>query len=62
MNYEVIETSIGLVIKRTDSEGDIAWIPTDPANSDYTEYLAYTAWVDEGNDPDEFWNRNQELI
>lgn len=31
------------------------WIPIDPANSDYSEYLRYTAWVEAGNDPDEFW-------
>ena len=38
--YKIIETSSGQVIKRTDSEGNEAWIPTDPANSDYQEYLA----------------------
>jgi len=40
--YEVIEAE-GMTperIKRTDSEGKVWWIPTDPANSDYAEYLA----------------------
>ena len=27
-------------IKRTDEDGTIWWIPTDPANSDYQAYLA----------------------
>ena len=39
--YKVITTEYGSeVIKRTDSEGNEAWIPTDPANTDYAEYLA----------------------
>lgn len=38
--YEVIETDFGnTVIKRTDADGQIWWIPTDPANSDYQAYL-----------------------
>jgi hypothetical protein len=38
--YEVIENYNGQVIKRTDSEGDEAWIPFDENNSDYQAYLA----------------------
>ena len=44
--YEIVEvgkskTQAGVqVIKRTDSEGNEAWIPMDPANSDYQTYLA----------------------
>jgi hypothetical protein len=34
--YEVIEN----MIKRTDADGNEAWIPADPANSDYAAYLA----------------------
>ena len=37
--YEVIEEEFSNVIKRTDEEGLVAWIPTDPANSDYQAYL-----------------------
>lgn len=41
-NYEAITAVSGLeVIKRTDSEGKEAWIPSNPANSDYAEYLAF---------------------
>jgi len=28
------------MIKQTDADGSISWIPTDPANSDYQAYLA----------------------
>ena len=26
-------------LKREDEQGNIAWVPTDPANSDYAEFL-----------------------
>jgi hypothetical protein len=37
--YELIENEEGSVIKATDGQ-EITWIPLDPANSDYQEYLA----------------------
>lgn len=38
--YEEVTTELGnTVIKRTDSDGQVWWIPTDPANSDYQRYL-----------------------
>jgi hypothetical protein len=39
--YEVItdELSTNQTIKRTDENGLVVWIPCDPANSDYQEYL-----------------------
>ena len=39
MTYEEITTEFGKVIKRTDGDGKVWWIPTDPANSDYQRYL-----------------------
>jgi hypothetical protein len=40
-NYEVITSDFGNVcIKRTDENGQVWFIPTDPANSDYQAYLA----------------------
>jgi hypothetical protein len=40
--YEPIENSYGeTVIKRTDENGEIAWIPCDEANSDYQRYLRW---------------------
>ena len=57
MTYELIENEDGIFIKKISSEGKTWWIPLDPANSDYAEYLRYTAWVEAGNEPDEFWNQ-----
>ena len=38
--YEEITDQFGfVVIKRTDPDGAIWWIPTNPANSDYQAYL-----------------------
>jgi hypothetical protein len=39
--YEQVKSLSGeIVIKRTDANGNEAWIPCDPANSDYAAYLA----------------------
>ena len=38
--YEVIKDEDGLeTIKRTNADGSISFIPTDPTNSDYQRYL-----------------------
>ncbi len=39
--YKVIENAIygTTTIERTDESGNVAWIPKDPANSDYQRYL-----------------------
>ena len=59
-SYELITTDYEdgarSILKATEGEREI-WIPTDPANSDYAEYLRYTAWVDEGNNPEDFWKQ-----
>lgn len=57
--YTILENGI---IQRTDLDGKIWSIPADPANSDYAEYLRYTAWVEAGNDPDEFWTQTEGAI
>ena len=42
--YESVETFPSIFyIKRTDESGVEAWIPIDPANSDYQAYLATLA-------------------
>ena len=39
--YEVIINSNNEeIIKRTTPEGIVSWIPPDPGNADYKEYLA----------------------
>jgi len=43
IKYEVIETTTGSCIKRTDEDNTIWFIPADPANSDYQAYLATLA-------------------
>ena len=38
--YEKITNEFCIeVIKRTDADGQVWWIPADPANSDYQRYL-----------------------
>lgn len=41
-SYEVITSEREVtIIKRTDADGNEAWIPTDPANSDYAAYCVW---------------------
>jgi len=55
--YELIESEQYKVIKATEGE-KILFIPLDPRNSDYAEYLRYTEWVEAGNNPEDFWTRH----
>jgi len=41
--YEINTTDFGTTIVRTDEDGKVWHIPTDPANSDYARYLR---WVE----------------
>jgi len=38
--YEIIESKYGQNIQKTEEDGTVWLIPTDPANSDYQDYLA----------------------
>jgi hypothetical protein len=38
--YEIIEDNLGSIIKCTNPDGTVWFIPNDPANSDYQAYLA----------------------
>lgn len=41
--YEEITNEFGTVIKRTNEDESMSFIPTDPANSDYQAYLEHEA-------------------
>ena len=41
MIYEEFEELGSKVIKRTDKDGNILWIPLDSGNSDYQRYLRW---------------------
>ena len=42
MIYELVTDEIyGSVVKATDKEGKVYWIPVNEANSDYQRYLAW---------------------
>lgn len=38
--YQLVEQETGFIVKAILPNGYESWIPTDPANSDYQEYLA----------------------
>lgn len=39
--YEIITAKNASTLKRTDSVGEVTWIPINEANSDYQAYLAW---------------------
>jgi hypothetical protein len=42
MIYEIVKTeNQSTMLKATDKEGKVFWIPLDPANSDYQRYLRW---------------------
>lgn len=55
--YELVTGEIGGQVLRATEGEKIYWIPLDAANRHYAEYLRYTAWVEAGNDPDDFWTQ-----
>ena len=42
MGYQLLSTSQD-IIKHTNDDGQVFYIPTDPANTDYQEYLQFLA-------------------
>tara|TARA_R110000868_G_scaffold216396_1_gene466529 strand:+ start:5439 stop:5624 length:186 start_codon:yes stop_codon:yes gene_type:complete len=56
--YELIESEEGSIVKATEGEKTL-WIPLDPANSDYAEYLRLQDWLAEGKDEADFWNQSE---
>ena len=56
--YKLITHKVGgQMLKVTEGE-KILWIPLDPANRHYAEYLRYTEWVEAGNTPEDFWTQD----
>jgi hypothetical protein len=49
------------IIKATSFDGLVTWIPLDPANSDYAEYLALQDWLAEGKKEKDFWTSRNGL-
>lgn len=49
ITYATQTTDEGTVIKRTEADGTVWWVPEAPGNRHYEEYLA---WISEGNEPE----------
>ena len=47
--YQLVATPLGTQMQTVQRIADGAFIPFDPANRDYQEYLS---WLDKGNTPD----------
>jgi len=58
--YEVIEHDNHTVISYYSGTIKKSFVAED-GNSDYAEYLRYTAWVEAGNNPDDFWTQEGDI-
>lgn len=57
--YEIVQLEFcSPLVKAIDENGKEWFIPMVDENSMYKEYLAYTAWVEAGNAPEDFWTQN----
>ena len=45
--YEIVAGVFGEVIKKTDADGLVWWIPKNESNADYQAYLRHLAGEDE---------------
>ena len=62
MKFEWIETEFdGIQLIKIEDSGKVWNVPENPSNRYYAEYLRYTAWVEAGNDPEEFWTQGSEI-
>ena len=39
VNYEIVQSQFSNMLKRTDEDGTVWWIPINPENADYIKYL-----------------------
>ena len=53
-NYKVVEYDFGKIISFMRGNTKVSFGEWE-GNSHYAEYLRYTAWVEAGNDPQDFW-------
>ena len=49
ISWAIKSTDDGTVLRRTDEDGGVSWVPEAPGNRHYEEYLA---WIAEGNEPE----------
>lgn len=49
----------GQSIKYTLQNGVYGFIPLDPRNGAYQEYLRYQEWVSQGKTPEDFWTSEE---
>jgi len=60
MKFELVNVGGVEIVTKVIGE-QVSWIPSDPNNSDYAEYLRYTEWVKAGNKPEDFWAQNSDI-
>ena len=58
-SYEKMTNNNVNLIKAVDSNGKVWFFPPSDENKDYIEYLAYTSWIEAGNDGEEFWTQGK---
>jgi hypothetical protein len=59
--YEIIETPVTPVLKVTETDGQVWFVEIGGDSQRYAEYLRYTAWVEAGKKPEDFWAQNSDI-
>ena len=59
-NYELVTNEGIQMLKVTEGE-KVWWVTPNSTSRRWTEYLRYTEWVEAGNNPEDFWDRSDDL-
>ena len=59
---EILDEEITTQILKVTEGEKVTWVSTESGSSRYAEYLRYTAWVEAGNNPEDFWTQDEALL
>ena len=62
-SFEIVEMELGAkVLVTTLPDKRKSYTTVGSGSRQWTEYLRYTAWVEAGNNPEDFWTQDEALL